>query len=103
MWFNSGNHPEHTGHPEHGFDSVTVKDTFCGYDRGTGVEWRLGTPLPPGLSDNRVSSLKKQLCRHASYARDSEIGGAGWDLESARSDISWYEVVNGVATHRCDW
>ncbi|OLF11328.1 hypothetical protein BU204_30390 [Actinophytocola xanthii] len=41
VWFNSGNHAAHAGHPEHGFNSFTIKDLFCGDGWGIGVEWRL--------------------------------------------------------------
>ncbi|GAB2952656.1 hypothetical protein [Streptomyces heilongjiangensis] len=42
LWFNSGNHATHsTSHPENGFNSFTIKDTFCGCGWGIGVEWQL--------------------------------------------------------------
>jgi hypothetical protein len=41
VWFNSGYHAAHQGHPQHGFNSFTIKDEFCGDGWGVGVQWQL--------------------------------------------------------------
>jgi hypothetical protein len=53
VWFNSGLHAQHHGHPEHGFNSFTIKDLFCGDGWGIGVEWQLadGTFSQQGTAD----------------------------------------------------
>jgi hypothetical protein len=53
VWFNSGLHAAHQGHPEHGFNSFTIKDLFCGDGWGIGVQWQLsdGTFTHEGTAD----------------------------------------------------
>lgn len=43
VWFNSGNHAQHSVEDgaKYGFNSFTIKDTFCGDGWGIGVEWQL--------------------------------------------------------------
>jgi hypothetical protein len=216
-WFNSGLHAKHQGHPEHGFNSFTIKDLFCGDRWGIGVQWILGdqtfthqlnfdcapveanhetgqaatilagmnwrpfmhnidgihdnvygewrsdwmgslstestvliqqstvyndrltddssphtftasmkytrraflggeiitgpmwrdlqelTPLPSSLTPGQLDSMYKQLYCHAMFARLTGDGGDTWDIESARPNIPWRDVILKARTHRCNW
>lgn len=217
-WFNSGLHAQHHGHPEHGFNSFTIKDLFCGDGWGIGVEWQLAdgtfshhgtadcepvevnyetgqattivvgfnwrpfmwavdglhdteygewqsddmgsnstegdtdlftrttvyndrlgdddsehtftasmwptaqariagsavtpsmwrdlqerTPFPPGLTQAQLDSMYKQLWCHAQFGRVPAAGGPTWDIESARPNISWWDVSFKIRQHGCNW
>jgi hypothetical protein len=218
VWFNSGLHATHHGHPEHGFNSFTIKDLFCGDGWGVGVEWQLSdetfthqgtadcepvevtyetgqastiviqfnwrpfvwavdglhdpeygewqsdwmgsnstegdvdlfsrttvyndrlagddsphtftasmfptvlaraigaiatpsmwrdlqerTPLPASLTADERESMYKQLWCHAEFGRVPAAGGPSWDIESARPNISWWQVVTRIRQHGCNW
>jgi hypothetical protein len=218
VWFNSGLHAQHHGHPEHGFNSFTIKDLFCGDGWGIGVEWQLAdgtfshqgtadcepvevnyetgqattivvgfnwrpfmwavdglhdteygewqsdwmgsnstegdtdlftrttvyndrlgdddsahtftasmwptvqarivgsaatpsmwrdlqerTPFPPDVTQDQRESMYKQLWCHAQYGRVPAAGGPTWDIESARPNISWWDVVFKIGQHGCNW
>ncbi|MGW8766107.1 DUF2599 domain-containing protein [Streptomyces sp. NPDC055815] len=60
------------------------------------------TPLPADISEGQRESLYKQLWCHAAFAGTGK-GGPTWDLEAWRDNISWGQVVGGIADHHCNW
>ncbi|MEV6109911.1 PKD domain-containing protein [Streptomyces sp. NPDC051940] len=79
-------------------------------DSITAVLWdelQRRTPLPPSLTEDRRTSMYKQMWCHVRYAWITELpfvdgGGPTWDVESGRPDIPWDQVKN-VTDHKCNW
>jgi hypothetical protein len=59
------------------------------------------TPLPSVLTEDQRESMYKQLYCHALFGRIPELGGATWEIESARPNIAWWRVLLGQG--KCNW
>jgi hypothetical protein len=76
-------------------------------DRGWGTPamWRdptERTPLPSILTADQRDSMYMQLFCHALFAKHPSVGGDRWEIESARPNITLWQVLR-VDDHGCNW